>query len=123
MTAGLPERLVLRFGDDRSRGEIADQVRAVVEARIIQVVDLAIVRKDRDGDATVSQVTDRSDDPFRSLVPLIAAPMGTWVGRDVTRAVGEVPNGTAALVVVFEHRWAERLSAIWSGADMGGAGA
>lgn len=112
MTVGLPGRIVLRLEDEGSRDAIADQIQAAAADRIIRVVDLVVVQKDRDGDATLTQVVDGVDDPFASLARLIAAPVAQRPADDVTGAVGEVANGSAALVLVFEHRWAEPLAAV-----------
>ncbi|MFN8203276.1 MAG: DUF6325 family protein [Solirubrobacteraceae bacterium] len=78
----------------------------LVDRGVIRVLDVAGVRKNEDGtfDAFVGEDIDQ--DGFPDLVAFSGASTGLISDEDLRTAADEVPPGTAAIVIVYENRWA-----------------
>ncbi len=109
MTLGPLEYLVVGFTGGEVDGSVADEIARVVESGIIRLVDLVFIYKDEAGEAAVVEL-DNTDDPrFAGFAPLLSGRMGLFTQEDVEELAAGLPEGTAGLAVLFEHRWAERI--------------
>ncbi len=116
MTLGPLEYTVIGFEGNRFNGEIAKELSAVVEKKVIRLVDVVFVTKDINGEVAVVEVDNKADDKFASFAPLIDDLMGLLTPDDIAAIAAELPNNTSALIVLFEHRWAEKLKDALAGA-------
>ncbi len=107
MTLGPLEYIVIGFEGNRFNGEIAKEIESVVESRVIRIVDLVFVTKDIDGEVAVIEIDNKDDERFAGFAPLLADLMGLLTPEDVSQLADELPTNTSALIVLFEHRWAE----------------
>lgn len=118
MTLGPLEYTVIGFEGNNFSGRIADELGRVVDAGTIRVVDLVFVMKDVDGEAAVVELDARDDSSFKSFAPLLDGLMGLLTPEDIAAIAETLPANTSALIILFEHRWAERLKDAM--ADAGG---
>ena len=109
MTLGPLEYIVIGFDTVEFDGSIAREIEKVVERGIIRLVDVVFIGREPDGGATVIEL-DNTDDPrFASFAPLLADRMGLFTHEDLEEIIDSLPLGTSALVLLFEHRWAEDI--------------
>ena len=109
MTLGPLEYIVIGFDRVDFDGSIAREIEKVVERGIIRLVDVVFIGREEDGGATVIEL-DNTDDPrFASFAPLLADRMGLFTHEDLEEIIDSLPLGTSALVLLFEHRWAEDI--------------
>jgi uncharacterized membrane protein len=116
MTLGPLEYTVIGFEGNRFNGEIAREIEKVVEKRIIRLVDVVFITKDIDGDVTVVEIDNKDDPRFAGFAPLLQDFMGLLTPEDVAAIGDGLPTNTSALVLLFEHRWAEKVKDAISGA-------
>jgi len=116
MTLGPLEYTVIGFEGNRFNGEIAKEIEKVVEKRIIRLVDVVFITKDIDGDATVIELDNKDDPRFAGFAPLLQDFMGLLTPEDVAQIGEGLPTNTSALVMLFEHRWAEHVKDAIAGA-------
>jgi uncharacterized membrane protein len=109
MTLGPLEYTVLGFEGNRFNGEIAKEIEAVVNAGIIRLVDVVFVTKDIDGDVTVVELDNKDDEQFAGFAGLMDGLMGLLTPDDIEKLADGLPTNTSALILLFEHRWAEGL--------------
>jgi Family of unknown function (DUF6325) len=109
MTVGPLEYIVIGFEGNRFNGEIAKEIGEVVEKKIIRLVDVVFVTKDIDGEATIAELDNMDDPKFASFAPLISDLMGLLTPEDVAMIADGIPANTSALIMLFEHRWAEKI--------------
>jgi uncharacterized membrane protein len=124
---GPVQLLVFGFDHGEFKGEIMPEFERLKEAGTIRLVDLLFVTK-RDGDVVKMQVSDLSTGEAEDLGALIGALIGAGMGEehiddalaagaaagsdghllddDVWYLADAIPEGTAAAVVLLEHRWA-----------------
>jgi len=109
MTLGPLEYLVIGFDRPDFQGEIAAEIQKVVDKRIIRLVDVVVVNKDAFGKVDIIEL-DNTDDPrFAGFSGLLEDRMGLLTPDDLTILDEGMPHNSAALVLLFEHRWAEHI--------------
>ena len=132
MTIGPVQLLVLGFYDPQARGAIADELKRLRDNEMVRVVDALVVVKDANGETAAlegSQLTDEESAEYGALVGALVGlgaggeegmEAGAEAGAEEAAADGfrvfsdevawdvlaEIPNGTAAALILLEHRWA-----------------
>ncbi len=109
MTLGPLEYLVIGFDKPDFHGRIAEEIQKVVEKRIIRLVDVVAAEKDANGDVKIIEIDNVRDPKFASFAPLLEDRMGLFTPEDLATIIESLPANTGALVVLFEHRWAEDI--------------
>jgi hypothetical protein len=106
VTLGPLEYTVIGFTGNQFDGSIAREIGRVVENGTIRIVDVVGVMKDADGDVAIIEIDAKSDPRFESIAPLLKDRMGLFTPDDLATIAVSLPEETAALVLLFEHRWA-----------------
>lgn len=129
---GPVQMLVLGFAGDGFMGRILPELRRLRELDAVRLLDLLVVRKGDDDDIEVLEITELDEDEAREFGSLIAALVGVGTGdeEEMKRAAiagraepegrsldedsvwylsDAIPSGSAAAIVLIEHRWAGPL--------------
>ena len=106
MTLGPLEYLVVGFEGNRFTGQILAELRAAREKGIIRVVDLFVIKKDERGNVTALALSDLSTEEATELGPLAGDLMGLFAQEDIEQVAADLPNKSAAGLLLFEHTWA-----------------
>jgi len=109
MALGTLEYLVIGFHHPQFNGTIADEIQRVIDAGIVRLVDAAIVRKDVAGDVAIVEVDNKEDPHFKTFEPLIKDAIVLFTPDDLALFAQGIPKDSSALVLLFEHRWVERI--------------
>ncbi len=116
MTLGPLEYTVIGFEGNRFNGEIAQEIEKVVEKRIIRLVDVVFVTKDIHGEVSVLEIDNKDDKRFAGFAPMLSDLMGLLTPDDIAQLAEGLPTNTSALILLFEHRWAEKIKDAIAGA-------
>jgi uncharacterized membrane protein len=128
---GPVQMLMLGFEDTSLlKGEILAELQRLKEADLIRLVDLLFVAKDDDGEITVAQLSDLSEDEAMEYGAVAGALLGLGMAgeegaeagaivgaeagadghildeSDAWEAAEVIPPGMAAGIALIEHRWA-----------------
>lgn len=107
-TIGPVDVAVIVFEDNDFNGEIAPALAEVHESGAVTILDLAFVAKDEDGNTLVVEVEDTgAADRFGGLTEAV----DLLNDEDLDYFAADLEPGTSALIVVWEHTWAQRVSA------------
>src|SRR3954454_14563397 len=134
MAIGPVQLIVLGFPDPDFHGEIIDELERLRESDTVRVIDALAVYKDADGDIEAMHLSNLSRDEAIELGSKVGALIGLGFdgeeGAEAGAAAGaraaadgiapfpeddawdvleDIPNGTAAAVVLIEHHWAVGL--------------
>jgi hypothetical protein len=109
MTLGPLEYLVIGFKADRFDGGIAKELEKIVSAGIIRIVDIVFVAKNAGGTTTIVEIDNKDDIRFAGFRRLLADSQALFTHDDLEQLADRMPVGTAGLVLLFEHRWAEAI--------------
>jgi hypothetical protein len=105
---GPVDYLVVEFPADRANfsGEMAAELRSLVDHELIRVLDLVIVRKDPDGSVEAAELTDVDESDVGELAALEADLAMLLAEEDVEEIGTVLEPGSIAAVLVYENRWA-----------------
>ncbi len=107
VTTDLVEYLLVVFPDRSALGSVVPAVQEMVTKERIRVLDIVVVVRHPDGRLDMLELGD-----VDVLAPLadLDGDLGLLSENDLQLAARAVRAGEAALVLVAEDRWAERLS-------------
>jgi hypothetical protein len=103
---GPVDYLVVEFPPGRSNftGEMAKELSSLVEAELIQILDLLVLHKNDDGSIEALELDELEPvDDLRSLETQIAEVLAA---DDVANLAASMEPGTTAGVLVWENTWA-----------------
>ena len=106
MTLGPLEYLIVAFEGNRFSGEILSALHDAQEKGIIRVVDLFVIKKDKQGNVTALELSGLSGEEAAELGPLAGDLMGLLAPEDIEQVAAGIPNNSAAGLLLFEHTWA-----------------
>jgi hypothetical protein len=118
LNVGPVQVLLLSFKDPEMHGRIRAALAELLEHDQIRIIDRALVRRDADGTVTRIPAEDTDVEEVGAIVDsLIAVDEPTWLEEQAERyhaAIPEgawfvsekLPKGSAAIVLIIEHRWA-----------------
>ena len=101
--------LVVGFEGNQLSGEIIAELRALREQGIARVVDVVLVKRDREGKVTQQEVSDLSPEEAKLYSTFAGDLLGLFTEEDVTELASEIPNGSAAAIALLEFMWATKL--------------
>jgi Family of unknown function (DUF6325) len=87
-------------------GEAAPLLVELVERGIIRVLDAMFVIKNEDGTFSGFDATDLDDKGVGDFTVFEGASSGLLGEHDAARAAEEIEPGSAAVMIVYENRWA-----------------
>jgi uncharacterized membrane protein len=130
---GPVQLLIIAFEGGSFEGKILDELRRLREQEAVRLVDLLFVAKGEDDEVIELVMSDLSAAETEEYGALVRTLMGVGVGGEVSAAEGvqaaaaaaqngsrlgpadawfladQIPPGTAAAIVLLEHRWAVPL--------------
>jgi uncharacterized membrane protein len=131
MAIGPVQLIVLGFQHPDFRGEILAELDRLKENDVVRVIDGLAVHKDANGEVTTLERSDLSDEEAAEFGALVGALVGLGAGglegaeagaeagakataegvdlfedENVWDVVDDIPNDTAAALILLEHRWA-----------------
>jgi hypothetical protein len=78
----------------------------LVDRGVIRVLDVRFVRKDEDGTFSGFDIADLDQDTVGDLTVFAGASSGLLDDDDVAATAAEIEPGAAAVMLVYENRWA-----------------
>jgi uncharacterized membrane protein len=133
MAIGPVQLIVLGFKHPEFHGEIIAELERLRESDTVRVIDSLAVHKDVDGELEVRHLSNLSDDEAIELGSKVAALIGLGIegeaGMEAGAALGaeaaadgvdvfsgdewdvldDIPNDSAAALILLEHHWAVPL--------------
>jgi len=107
---GPVEYIVIGFPGNRFNGDIAPALQELVEAGIINILDLIFVYKDAKGNVTAIELSELPD-AVASAFETVEGEVGYLLSEsDLEAAAEALPNDTSAGLLVWENVWAERFA-------------
>lgn len=131
MTIGPVQLIVLGFPRPDFHGRIIDELERLRESDTVRVVDALAVHKDLDGEIEVMHLSNITDDEAVEIGSKVGALIGLGIegeegfeagaragaeaaadgievfsDDDAWDVLEEIPNGSAAALILLEHRWA-----------------
>lgn len=107
MEVGPIDIAVIGYGADAPMtGEAAPLLVDLVERGIIRVLDVLFVTKNEDGTFSGFDARDLSDKGVGEFAVFEGASSGLLGDEDAEKVADEIEPGSAAVMIVYENRWA-----------------
>lgn len=131
MTIGPVQLLVLGFEHPDFKGEILAEFDRLKDSDVVRVIDSIAVRKDSNGDVVGLKRTDLNEQEAAEFGAIVGGLIGLGAGgaegaiagavlgaeagaegiellneEDAWDVIDEIPNDSAAAIILLEHRWA-----------------
>ena len=105
---GPVDYLVIEFPAERANftGEVAAELRSLVDRELVRVLDLLILRKDEQGEVEVVELHEVNESLVGELRELEADLALLLAEQDVADLGVALEPGSVAAVLVYENRWA-----------------
>jgi hypothetical protein len=92
-------------------GEMASELRALMDSNTVRVLDLVLVTKDTDGSVEASELRDADDSEVGQLRAAEADLAVLLAESDIAEIGGVLEPGSTAAVLVWENTWAAPFGA------------
>lgn len=106
MTLGPLEYLMVAFKGNRFTGQIISELQAAQEKGIIRVIDLLVIKKDEQGNVMALELSDLSEEEARPFGFLAGGLHNIFEPDDVEVTASQMPNNSAAGLLLIEDTWA-----------------
>ena len=103
---GPVDYVLIEFPDGQPKGEAAPLLLDLVDRGLIRILDLMFISKDADGNTTAVEIADIDGDGAPDFMVFEGASSGLLADEDSDEAGNAMEPDTAALLIVFENRWA-----------------
>ena len=109
---GPVDYLVVEFPADKANfsGEMAAELRSLVDREVVRVLDLVILRREPDGSVEVAELADVDESDVGELLALEADLAMLLAEEDVEEIGKALEPGSIAAVLVYENTWAGPLA-------------
>ena len=98
--------ILLEFKDENLDGSVAREVFALVDAGIVALLDVLVIRKDDDGRFSGIALEDVASDHLGGFAAFAGARSGLVGDEDIAEAASAMEPGTVAALLVYENVWA-----------------
>jgi uncharacterized membrane protein len=109
-SSGPVEYVVIAFPGNRFKGEIVPAIAELVDNDIVRIIDVAFIKKDADGTVTMFEYDSLDDVLAFGFADIDGEAGGVLNDEDLELAAEALVPDSSAALVVWEHRWAVRVS-------------
>jgi hypothetical protein len=109
---GPVDYLVVEFPADKANfsGEMAAELKSLVDRELVRVLDLLLLRKDADGSVEAAELNEAQESEVGELLAL-EADLAMLLAEEDVEAIGlALEPGTVAAILVYENSWAGPLA-------------
>jgi uncharacterized membrane protein len=106
---GPVEYVVIAFPGNRFKGEIVPAVAELVDNDVVRIIDVAFIKKDADGTATMFEYDSLDDVLEFGFADVDGEAGGVLNDEDLELAAEALEPDSSAALIVWEHRWAVRV--------------
>lgn len=103
--------IVVEFPGSKFDGSIAPELISLVEAGIVSLLDLVIVKKDEDGSFEAFEIADLEEGELGEIRSFEAELVKLLSEEDVAKVAEALEPGSSAAVLVWENTWAAPFGA------------
>jgi uncharacterized membrane protein len=107
---GPVEYVVIAFPGNRFKGEIVPALAELVDNDVVRIIDVAFIRKDADGNATMFEYDVLDDVLAFGFADVDGEAGGVLNDEDLELAAEALEPDSSAALIVWEHRWAARVA-------------
>ena len=107
MTYGPVDFVALKFKGNKFKGDGLKALNDLMKKKIVRVIDLVIISKDKEGKLTVKEIQEPDPDFIAIFDPTkVKGTHGMIKKDDIEMIAAELENNSTAGLMLFENLWA-----------------
>ena len=103
------EYALIAFADAKPTGKIVPELLDLAERGIVRFVDIVFIHKEEDGAIRTVELNDLDPEAYEMFVPMGEYVSSLFTNDDLEIAASKLPNGSAALLILWENLWVANL--------------
>ena len=103
------EYALIAFADAQPTGKIVPELLDLAQRGIVRFVDIVFIHKEEDGAIRTVELNDLDPEAYEMFVPMGEHVSSLFTNDDLAIAAGKLPNGSAALLILWENLWVANL--------------
>lgn len=103
------EYALIAFENAKFSGKIVPELLSLAERGIVRFVDIAFIQKDQDGTTINLELNDLDPELYEAFVPVGEHVSSLFTNDDLEIAASRLPNGSAAMIILWENLWVAGL--------------
>jgi hypothetical protein len=103
------EYALIAFPDAKPTGKVIPELLDLAERGIVRFVDIVFIQKDEDGVTSTLELNDLEPELYELFVPMGEHVSSLFTNDDLEIAAGKLPNGSAAVLFLWENLWIANL--------------
>jgi hypothetical protein len=110
MTYGPVDFIALKFKGNKFKGEALKALNDLMKKKIVRVIDLVIIVKDKEGKLTVKEIQEPDPEFIAIFDPTKVKGTHGMIKKDDIDLIGkELENNSTAALMLFENLWAVKF--------------
>jgi hypothetical protein len=110
MTYGPVDFIALKFKGNKFKGEALKALNDLMKKKIVRVIDLVIILKDKEGKLTVKEIQEPDPEFIAIFDPTKVKGTHGMIKKDDIDLIGkELENNSTAALMLFENLWAVKF--------------
>jgi|SRR5512139_2351470 len=110
MTYGPVDFIALKFKGNKFKGEGLKALNDLMKKKIVRVIDLVIIVKDKEGKLTVKEIQEPDPEFVAIFDPTKVKGTHGMIKKDDIDLIGkELENNSTAALMLFENLWAVKF--------------
>jgi flagellar basal body rod protein FlgC len=105
-TLGPIDFIALQFKGNKFKGDGLKALNELMEKKIVRVIDLVILMKDKTGKVTVKEIQEPEPDFVAIFDPTKVKTQGMIKKDDIDMIAEKLENNSTAALMLFENLWA-----------------
>jgi hypothetical protein len=103
------EYALIGFKHAKFSGKIVPELLDLAARGIVRFVDIVFIEKEADGNVRTLELNDLEPELYEMFVPVGEHASSLFTNDDLQIAAGKLPNGTAAVLFLWENLWVAGL--------------
>ena len=103
------EYALIAFPEAKPTGKVVPELLDLAERGIVRFVDIVFIQKDEDGATTTLELNDLEPELYELFVPMGEHVSSLFTTDDLEIAAAKLPNGSAAVLFLWENLWLANL--------------
>ena len=103
------EYALVAFPDAKPSGKVVPELLDLADRGIVRFVDIVFIQKDEDGKTNTLELNDLEPELYELFVPMGEHVSSLFTNDDLEIAANKLPNGSAAVLFLWENLWVANL--------------
>jgi hypothetical protein len=103
------EYALIGFEGNKFSGKIVPELLDLAARGIVRFVDIVFIQKEEDGSTRTIELNDLDPELYEAFVPMGEHVSSLFTNDDLEIAARKLPNGSAAMLILWENLWTANL--------------